>query len=84
MVGIQLISCAPKHAESQYDTGKGATYSEACKQKLNTKSSTEAEMVAIDYAMEQILRMHHFLAAQGNHCVPRQSYWQKMAKHQLQ
>jgi len=34
---------------------KGATYSTSCKQKLNTKSSTEAELVAIDDAMEQIL-----------------------------
>ena len=31
----------------------------------NTKSSMEAELVAIDDAMGQILRTCHFLAAQG-------------------
>jgi len=37
----------------------------SCKQKLNTKNSTEAELVAIDDAMAQILLTRHFLAAQG-------------------
>jgi len=35
------------------------------KQKLNTKSSTEAELVDIDDAMGQVLWSRHFLAAQG-------------------
>ena len=35
------------------------------KQKLNMKSSTEAELVAIDDAMGQILWTRHFLADQG-------------------
>jgi len=35
--------------------GKGGTNTSSCKQKLNTKSSTEAALVAIDYAMAQIL-----------------------------
>jgi len=44
---------------------KGGTYISSFKQKLNTKSSTEAELVAIDDLMAQILWMTHFLAAQG-------------------
>jgi len=35
------------------------------KQKLNTKSSTEAELVAIDNLMAQVLWTLHFLAVQG-------------------
>jgi len=35
--------------------GKGAMYSSSCKQKLNTKSSTEAELLGIDDAMGQML-----------------------------
>ena len=47
--------------------GKGSTYSGSWKQKLNTKSSTEAELMGIDDAMVQILWMHHFVAAQGQY-----------------
>jgi len=36
-----------------------------CKQKINTKISTEAELVTIDDAMAQILWTRRFLAAQG-------------------
>jgi len=44
---------------------KGATYTGSCKQKLNTKSSTEAKLVAVDEAMGQIPWTRHFLSAQG-------------------
>jgi len=37
--------------------GKGPIYSSSCKQKLNTKSSTEAELVGIYDAMGQVLNM---------------------------
>jgi len=46
---------------------KGTTYSTSSKQKLNTISSTEAEIVAIDDSMAQVLWTRHFLAAQGEH-----------------
>ena len=35
------------------------------KKKLNTKSSTEAELVAVDNLIPQILWTHYFLQAQG-------------------
>ena len=53
------------HIGNVMSLGKVATYSTSCKQKLNTKSSTEVELVAIDDAMGQVLWMRDFLAAQG-------------------
>jgi hypothetical protein len=53
--------------------GKGATYTASCKQKLNTKSSTEAELVAVDDPMGHVLWTRHFLTAQGHH-VPMTQY----------
>ena len=44
--------------------GKGLTYSGSTKQKLNAKSSIEAELVDINYEMWQILCTCHFLATQ--------------------
>jgi len=46
--------------------GKGATCIASCKQKLNTKSPTEAELVAVDDAMGQVLWTGNFLATQGH------------------
>jgi len=40
--------------------GKGAPYTASCKQKLNTKSSTEAELVAVDDSMGQVLWTRQF------------------------
>jgi len=45
--------------------GKGATYTSSTKEKINTKSSMEAELVAIDYSMAQVLWTRHFLTSQG-------------------
>jgi len=55
--------------------GKGITYSTLWKQKLNTKSSTEAELVAFDNTMVQILWTRQFLTAQGLH-VPMTTIYQ--------
>ena len=45
--------------------GRGDLYSTSNKQKLNTKSSTEAELVGVDDLMPQILWMRYFLEAHG-------------------
>jgi len=55
--------------------GKSATYSTSTKQKLNTKSSMEAELVAIDDAMAQVLWTRHFLVFQGEY-VPTMTIYQ--------
>jgi hypothetical protein len=43
------------HSGIMMTLGKGAMYSSSTKQKLNTKSSTEAELVGIDDAMGQVM-----------------------------
>jgi len=55
--------------------GQGTVYSVSSKQKLNTKSSTEAELVAVDNSMGQILWSRHFLMVQGEH-VPTTTIYQ--------
>ena len=45
--------------------GAGAVYASSTKQKLNTRSSTEAELVGVYDAMPQILWTKKFLTAQG-------------------
>jgi hypothetical protein len=45
--------------------GKGSVYSGSLRQKLNTRSSTEAELVGVDDMMSMILWTQLFLQAQG-------------------
>jgi len=55
--------------------GNGAMYSSLCKQKLNTESYIEAEVVGIDDAMRQVLWTQNFSATQGEH-VPTTTIYQ--------
>ena len=53
------------HTGAVMSLGKGAAYSSSSKQKLNTKSSTETELVAVDDKMPQIVWTQYFMEAQG-------------------
>ena len=53
------------HTGATMTMGKGSVTSFSTKQKLNTRSSTEAELVAVDDAMSQILWSWSFLQHQG-------------------
>ena len=53
------------HTSGMMTTGRGALYYASNTHKLNTKSSTEAELVGVDNIMPQILWMRYFLEAQG-------------------
>jgi len=55
--------------------GKGATYTASSKQKLNTKSSTESELVEINDTMAQVIWTRHFLTTQGMY-VPTATIYQ--------
>ena len=45
--------------------GKGSLHTVSCKQKINSKSSTEAELIAVDECIPHSLRIRHFLLEQG-------------------
>jgi hypothetical protein len=53
------------HTGGAMSMGTGAVYSTSKKQKLNTKSSTEAELVGIDNVLPQTLWTKYLLEAQG-------------------
>lgn len=59
------------HTGRVLSLGKGAIYRTLTRQKLNTRSSTEAKLIAVNNVMPQTLWTRHFLEAQG--CTPRQS-----------
>mmetsp|Transcript_43635 Transcript_43635/g.63996 ORF Transcript_43635/g.63996 Transcript_43635/m.63996 type:complete len:193 (+) Transcript_43635:143-721(+) len=54
---------ARSHSGGIMSLGKGAIFSASRKQKLNTKSSTEAELAGVDDMLPQILWTRHFLVA---------------------
>ena len=53
------------HTGSTMSFGKGSIYSMSQKQCLNTKSSTEAEIVAIDDGMPLVIWTRNFMTVQG-------------------
>ena len=53
------------HTGATMSLGKGSVVSMSTRQKLNTRSSTEAELVGVDDAMPRILWTRYFLKAQG-------------------
>ena len=55
--------------------GKGVLYTRSTKQKLNTKSSTEAELVGASDFLSQTMWTRRFLEEQG-YCVTRNEFFQ--------
>ena len=53
------------HTGAMMSLGNGAISSMSRKQKLNTKSSTEAELEGVDDASAQILWTNYFIQSQG-------------------
>jgi hypothetical protein len=54
------------HTSAVMTLGNGAILSESTKQKVNAQSSTEAEMIAVDNSISEILWTKHFIEAQGH------------------
>jgi hypothetical protein len=57
------------HTGATMSMGRGCVYSMSRKQKLNTRSSTKAELVGVNAAMSMILWTCLFLQAQGGYTV---------------
>ena len=53
------------HTGAIFTLGKGAIISDSMKQKVNTRSSTEAEMVAIDDKISKVIKTTRFIEHQG-------------------
>ena len=53
------------HTGGGMTLGRGSIYNRSTKQKLNTKSSTEAEVVGVDDVLPQILWTNYFMREQG-------------------
>ena len=53
------------HTGAVFTMGKGAAYTMSTKQKINTESFTEAELVGVDDALPNVLWIRRFLNAQG-------------------
>lgn len=54
------------HSGAVMTVGRGAAQSMSKKQKLNTRSSAESELAAVDDGMSHVLRTKNFLEAQGH------------------
>ena len=52
------------HTDASLTLGHGSALSLSYKQKINTKSSSEAELVGVDNAMTFIMWMKHFFESQ--------------------
>jgi hypothetical protein len=53
------------HTGATMSLGKGSVYSISRKQRINTKSSTEAELVGVDDGMPLVIWTRNFISAQG-------------------
>ena len=72
------------HTGGMMSLGKGAALSYSGKQKLNTKSSTESELVGADDMLVKILWARYFLEAQGYSIEQNIMFQDNMATMQLE
>ena len=71
------------HTGSVVTLGKGAIYAKSGTQRLMTKSSTEAELVALSDAANQVLWTRNFLESQGHPQPPALVYQDNQSTIQL-
>ena len=62
------------HTGGTMSLGKGCIYSTSCKQKINARSSTEAELIGVNDVLGQIIWSRNFITAQGYTLEPSTIY----------
>jgi hypothetical protein len=67
------------HSGCVVGVGKGPIYTKPSAQKLNTKSSTETELVALSDNTPQVIWCRNFLEAQGHNIGPATVYQDNMS-----
>jgi len=73
------------HTGGVMSMGKGAMWASSRKQRINTKSSTEAELVGVNDILPQVLWTRYFLEAQGYMLPnPTEVYQDNMSSIQLE
>ena len=72
------------HTGGNIMMGKGTLYSKSAKQKLNTKSSTEAELVGASDFLPQTLWTRNFIEAQGYKIDESDFYQDNMSAMQME
>ena len=76
-VSVLIDAAYGVHADGRLHTGSyvvigesGAVHCKSAKQQIVTKSSTEAELVALSDSANQALHLRNFIIAQGHPCEP--------------
>jgi len=55
------------HTGGVLSLGRGAVYATSTRQKIGTKSSTEAELIGVSDVLSQVIWTRYFMEAQGYH-----------------